>query len=98
MTPNDTISIALVLSIVSIVCTVITTWGGSKKRQKEEIEAEISRRADLKEEFVKVNFKLDEFCRRLDEAMKRFDKTDQRLEDHERRISDLEKELNHERN
>jgi chromosome segregation ATPase len=62
------------------------------------MEAEISRRADLKEEFVKVNFKLDEFCRRLDEAMKRFDKTDQRLEDHERRISDLEKELNHERN
>ena len=98
MAPNDTISIALVLSIVSIVCTVITTWGGSKKRQKEEVEAEITRRADLKEEFVKVNFKLDEFCRRLDEAMKRFDKTDQRLEDHERRISDLEKELNHERN
>lgn len=91
MTPNDTVSIALVLSVASLVCTLISTYGGSRKRQKEEMEAEISRRADLKEEFVKVNFKLDEFCRRLDEAMKRFDKTDQRLEDHEKRISALEK-------
>lgn len=91
MTPNDTISIALVLSIVSIVCTVITTWGGSKKRQKEEIEAEIARRADLKEEFVKVNFKLDEFCRRLDEIVKRYDKTDEKLADHETRITELER-------
>jgi chromosome segregation ATPase len=98
MTPNDTISIALLLSVASLVCTLISTYGGQSKRKKEEVEAEITRRADLKEEFVKVNFKLDEFCRRLDEAMKRFDKTDQRLEDHERRISDLEKELNHERN
>lgn len=91
MTPNDTVSIALLLSVASLVCTLISTYGGSRKRQKEEMEAEISRRADLKEEFVKVNFKLDEFCRRLDEAMKRFDKTDQRLEDHEKRISALEK-------
>lgn len=93
MTPNDTISIALVLSIVSIVCTVITTWGGSKKRQKEEIEAEIARRADLKEEFVKVNFKLDEFCRRLDEIVKRYDKTDEKLADHEARITELERKM-----
>lgn len=90
MNPNDTISIALLLSIASLVCTLINTFGGSKKRQKEEMEAEIERRADLKEEFVKVNFKLDEFCRRLDELVKRYDKTDQRLDDHERRISDLE--------
>lgn len=98
MTPNDTVSIALLLSVASLVCTLISTYGGSRKRQKEEMEAEISRRADLKEEFVKVNFKLDEFCRRLDEAMKRFDKTDQRIEDHEKRISDLEKGVRHERN
>lgn len=93
MTANDTVSIALILSIVSIVCTVITTWGGSKKRQKEEIEAEIARRADLKEEFVKVNFKLDEFCRRLDDIVKRYDKTDEKLADHETRISDLERRV-----
>ena len=91
MTPNDTVSIALLLSLASLVCTVITTIGGSRKRQKETVEAEIERRAEIKEEVVKVNFKLDAFCGRLDEIVKRFDKTDQRLEDHEKRISALEK-------
>lgn len=91
MTPNDTISIALLLSVASLACTLISTFGGSRKRQKDEIEAEIARRASVKEEFVKVNFKLDEFCRRLDDMMKRFDKTEERLEDHERRISELER-------
>lgn len=90
MTANDTISIALLLSVASLVCTLIATFGGSRKRQKDEIEAEISRRAETKEEFVKVNFKLDEFCRRMDEIIKRYDKTDVRLENHEKRISELE--------
>ena len=40
----------------------------------------------MKEEFVKVNFKLDEFCRRLDEMAKKYDI----LDDHEKRISVLE--------
>ena len=90
LTGNEGISIALIISIVSLACTLVTTLGGSKKRQKEDIEAEVERRASMKEEFVKVNFKLDEFCRRLDEIVKRYDKTDERLADHEKRISDLE--------
>lgn len=90
MNPNDTISIALLLSIASLVCTLINTFGGSKKRQKEEMEAEIERRASMKEEFVKVNLKLDTFCRQLDDMLKKLDKTDERLDNHERRISDLE--------
>ena len=90
MTMNDSVSIALIISIVSLACTLISTLGGSKKRQKEDIEAEIERRASMKEEFVKVNFKLDEFCRRLDEIVKRYDKTDEKLANHEKRISDLE--------
>lgn len=90
LTGNEGISIALILSIISLACTLVTTIGGSKKRQKEEVEAEIERRTSMKEEFVKVNFKLDEFCRRLDEIVKRYDKTDERLSNHEKRISDLE--------
>lgn len=93
MTANDTISIALLLSVASLVCTLISTYGGQSKRKKEEMEAEIARRADLKEEFVKVNFKLDEFCRRFDEIAKRYDKTDEKLADHETRISDLERRV-----
>lgn len=90
ITGNEGISIALLLSIVSLICTLISTFGGSKKRHQEEMEAEIERRTSLKEEFVKVNFKLDEFCRRLDEIVKRYDKTDERLNDHEKRINVLE--------
>lgn len=90
MTPNDTVSVAVLISLVSLICTVINTFGGNKKRQKEEMEAEIERRADLKQEFVKVNFKLDEFCRRLDEIVRRYDTTDERLDDHEKRINVLE--------
>ena len=94
MTMNDSVSIALIISIVSLVCTLVSTFGGSRKRQKEDIEAEIERRATIKEEFVKVNFKLDEFCRRLDENIKRYDTTDDILNDHEKRINVLETKVN----
>lgn len=89
ITSNDSVSIALIISIVSLACTLISTFGNSKKRQKDDIESEIERRASMKEEFVKVNFKLDEFCRRLDELAKKYDV----LEDHEKRITVLENKV-----
>lgn len=91
MTMETSISVALIISIASIICTVYTTVAGSRKRQKEELEAEIERRATMKEEFVKVNLKLDTFCRQLEEMLKKLDKTDERLDDHEKRITELEK-------
>ena len=91
MTPETSVSVALIISIASIICTVYTTISNSKKREKETVEAEIERRATLKEEFVKVNFKLDTFCRQLEEIIKKYDKTDERLDDHEKRITSLEK-------
>ena len=78
ITGNEGVSIALIISVVSLACTIIATIGGGKKQQKDDIETEIERRAQIKEEFVKVNFKLDEFCRRLDELGKKYDV----LEDH----------------
>ncbi len=90
LTGNEAISVALILSIASLACTVYTTVSGGKKRQKEDIEAEIERRASMKEEFVKVNLKLDTFCRQLDEMIKKLDKTDEKLNDHEKRINALE--------
>lgn len=91
LTGSDGISIALIISIASIVCTVYTTISSSRKRQKEDVEAEIERRATMKEEFVKVNLKLDTFCRQLEEIIRKYDKTDDRLDDHEKRITKLEK-------
>lgn len=91
MTSEATISLALIISLVSIGCTLYNTFAGSKKTQKETMEAEIERRATLKEEFVKVNLKLDTFCRQLEELIRKIDKTDERLDDHEKRITSLEK-------
>jgi uncharacterized membrane protein len=91
LTGSEGISIALIISIASIICTVYTTISSSRKRQKEDVEAEIERRATMKEEFVKVNLKLDTFCRQLEEIIRKYDKTDDRLDDHEKRITKLEK-------
>lgn len=91
MTAETSVSVALIISIASIICTVWTTISSSKKRQKEDVEAEIERRASMKEEFVKVNLKLDTFCRQIEEMLRKLDKTDERLDDHEKRISNLEK-------
>lgn len=90
MTPETSISVALIISLVSIACTLYNTLSGSKKRQKESIETEIERRASIKEEFVKVNLKLDTFCRQMEELIRKLDKTDERLDDHEKRITNLE--------
>lgn len=91
MTSETTISVALIISLVSIACTLYNTFSGSKKSQKENMEQEIERRASMKEEFVKVNLKLDTFCRQLEELIRKLDKTDERLDDHEKRITSLEK-------
>lgn len=90
MTSEATISVALIISLVSIACTLYNTFSGSKKSQKEQMEQEIERRASMKEEFVKVNLKLDTFCRQLEELIRKLDKTDERLDDHEKRITSLE--------
>ena len=90
MTGEATISLALIISVISIACTLYNTFSGSKKSQKENMEQEIERRASMKEEFVKVNLKLDTFCRQLEELIRKLDKTDERLDDHEKRITNLE--------
>lgn len=91
MTSETTISVALIISLASIACTLYNTLSGSKKSQKEQMEQEIERRASMKEEFVKVNLKLDTFCRQLEDLIRKLDKTDERLDDHEKRITSLEK-------
>lgn len=94
ITGNEAVSIALIISIASIICTVYTTVSGTKKRQKEDIESEIERRTAMREEFVKVNLKLDTFCRQLEIMLTKLDKTDERLNNHEKRIGILEAQVN----
>lgn len=59
---TESISIALLISIISLACTVINTFTGSKKAMKEQDEKDKSRQLDIEKNFVKINVKLDDFC------------------------------------
>lgn len=62
MGPDTQITISFIISIVSIICVLINTTGGEKKRQNELVEREKNRQLDIEKNFVKVNVKLDDFC------------------------------------
>ncbi len=82
MTGNDTISIALLLAIGSLIVSVIGVIINIKKANKETaddkkkaLEAENERQLKMQENFVKVNLKLDTFCDTTKELMKQNEKT-----------------------
>lgn len=62
VTAETSISIALIISIASLVCTVINTVGGGQKNAKDEIDRDNARQMDIEKNFVKMNVKLDDFC------------------------------------
>lgn len=106
MTANDGVSIALIISITSIICTVYTTVVNGRKRQHELIEADKNRQLEIEKQFVKINVKLDDFCEQMRDMVKKYDKStdelrhmserlimdNERLNDHEKRIAELEKD------
>ncbi len=62
MTPETSVSIALLISLTSLACTLINTFAGGKKRQEEQAEREKNRQMEIEKNFVKINMKLDDFC------------------------------------
>ena len=62
MNPETSVSIALLISLTSLACTLINTFAGGKKRQEEQAEREKNRQMDIEKNFVKINIKLDDFC------------------------------------
>lgn len=62
MTSETSVSIALLISLTSLACTLINTFAGGKKRQEEQAEREKNRQMDIEKNFVKINLKLDDFC------------------------------------
>lgn len=62
MTPEASVSIALLISLTSLACTLINTFAGGKKRQEEQAEREKNRQMDIEKNFIKINVKLDDFC------------------------------------
>ena len=61
MTPDTSVSIALLISLTSLACTLINTFAGGKKRQEEQAEQEKNRQMDIEKNFVRIGVKLDEF-------------------------------------
>lgn len=62
MGPETSVSIALLISLASLACTLINTFAGGKKHQEEQAEREKNRQMDIEKNFVKINVKLDDFC------------------------------------
>ena len=62
MNPETSVSIALLISLTSLACTLINTFAGGKKRQEEQADREKNRQMDVEKNFVKINVKLDDFC------------------------------------
>lgn len=69
MNPETSVSIALLISLTSLACTLINTFAGGKKRQEEQAEREKNRQLDVEKNFVKINVKLDEFCDTIKKMM-----------------------------
>jgi peptidoglycan hydrolase CwlO-like protein len=94
---NGTVSIAMLISVVSLACTLINTFAGQKKQYRENVEG-----------FIKVNLKLDTFCGQLNELIRKSDNTAEELkkleekiighgymiDEHEKRIEALERGRN----
>lgn len=74
ITGSEGVSIALIISIVSLICVLISTFGGQKQRHKDALEAEKKRDIDIEKQFVKVNLKLDNFCDTTKELVKQNEK------------------------
>lgn len=85
MTPDTTISVTLLISVISIMIAVVNSVRAGRKDSQAEIERETRRRneenarqMDIEKNFVKINVKLDDFCdtsKKLMEENK--EKTDQ---------------------
>ena len=56
---DTTISITLLISLISLGCSVFNTFSGGRKAQEEK---ESARQLDIEKNFVKINVKLDDFC------------------------------------
>jgi len=69
MTPDTTISITLLISVISIMIAAVNSVRTGRKDTQAEIERETRRRneenarqMDIEKNFVKINVKLDDFC------------------------------------
>ena len=103
MSLDSHITLAVIFSFISMIGTLGSIYAIIHSKQNEDTTREVS---DAKE-FLKINMKLDEFCRQLSTLAKNSDKTsdtlavlqqhivkiDGRLSEFDRRITDIEEKI-----
>ena len=81
MTPETSISIALIISLVSIICTVINTFGSDSERRKNSERIDQEDRLGIEKNFVKINVKLDSFMDTTNSIARGQEKSNEALQD-----------------
>lgn len=77
MTPETTINIALIFAIVSAVGTIVGIISTIRRQN----ENENKKALEIEKNFVKVNYKLDEFCDTSRSLMRNIEKADETLKE-----------------
>ena len=67
---DATINITLLISLISLGCSVFNTFSGGRKDLKAQEEKESARQLDIEKNFVKINVKLDDFCETSKQLMR----------------------------
>lgn len=67
---DTTISASLLISVISLACSVFNTFSGGKKDIRAQEDKENLRQMDIEKNFVKINVKLDDFCETSKQLMK----------------------------
>lgn len=69
MRVDATISITLLISLISLACSVYGTFANSKKSEDEQNERENKRQVDIEKHFAVINVKLDSFREQSEQIM-----------------------------
>lgn len=69
MSPNTTISLSLLCSFVTMIGCIVTIYGVFRTKTKDNTAKELN----IEKNFVKINMKLDEFCRNISDLVKKAD-------------------------
>lgn len=101
---DTTISLSLLFSFIAMIGNLIAIYGIFERKHDKDSDREI----DITKNFVKVNMKLDEFCRSISDLSKNTDKTtdilssvqqhmikvDSKLDSHDQILADHSERLN----
>lgn len=90
---ETSISIALLISIVAIACTLFNTFSGQESRQRENAESDKRRDVDIERNFVKINVKLDSFCETSNTMLRNQEKSSDAIKDLTNQVTKISEQI-----